>query len=69
MDLRFGAGSVTFAVADPDAARAAFRQPGIGALVHGTHPDGCLWFLHLFSDSREPGAGVGWEVAAAEVRP
>jgi hypothetical protein len=44
-------GQSTFQAADAEEAEAMKRQmrgsPGIGALIHGAYPDGCLWFLHL----------------------
>jgi hypothetical protein len=46
-------GSFTIPVDDPDEIRRVMRQPGIAALVHGVHSDGCIWFLSLQSTPRQ----------------
>jgi len=46
-------GSFTIPAEDPDEARRLLRQPGIAMLVHGVHPDGCIWFLQLESALRD----------------
>jgi hypothetical protein len=45
-------GSATMAVPNREEALREFGRP-LGALLHGTDTDGCLWFLNLFSTPRD----------------
>ena len=51
--------STTFTVPDPEEVKRQLRQPDVGLLVHGTNEDGCIWFLSLFSSSRNALEGQG----------
>lgn len=52
--------SFTFSAPDPEEARRLLRQQDMGLLVHGTNDeDGCIWFLNLFSTSRNATEGQG----------
>jgi hypothetical protein len=47
-------GTATLPVPDPDELRRLWAQSDtLAALVHGTHDDGCLWFLQLQKTPRD----------------